>query len=114
MRIAGLIGCSLYPQIYQEAKKFGKVYNIQVCCCYGGGSKWEQSKALEGGAEIVVATPGRMIDLVKMKATTLTRVTFLVLDEADRMFDMGFGKNLVISLMRASVQSSPRCLNVVP
>lgn len=63
-----------------------------MCCCYGGGSKWEQSKALECGAEIVVATPGRMIDLVKMKATNLQRVTFLVLDEADRMFDMGFGK----------------------
>lgn len=67
------------------------MYNIQVVCCYGGGSKWEQSKALEGGAEIVVATPGRIIDLVKMKATNLKRVTFLVLDEADRMFDMGFG-----------------------
>jgi ATP-dependent RNA helicase DDX42 len=80
----------LSQQIYTEAKKFGKVYNIQVVCCYGGGSKWEQSKALEGGAEIVVATPGRMIDLVKMKATNLQRVTFLVLDEADRMFDMGF------------------------
>ncbi|XP_033219852.1 ATP-dependent RNA helicase DDX42 [Belonocnema kinseyi] len=92
----GPIGLILAPtrelsqQIYQEAKKFGKVYNIQVCCCYGGGSKWEQSKALETGAEIVVATPGRMIDLVKMKATNLKRVTFLVLDEADRMFDMGF------------------------
>ncbi|XP_058794608.1 ATP-dependent RNA helicase DDX42 [Phymastichus coffea] len=92
----GPIGLILAPtrelsqQIYQEAKKFGKVYNIRVCCCYGGGSKWEQSKALEGGAEIVVATPGRMIDLIKMKATNLTRVTFLVLDEADRMFDMGF------------------------
>lgn len=85
-----------YLQIYQEARKFGKVYNVQVCCCYGGGSKWEQSKALEGGAEIVVATPGRIIDLVKMKATNLTRVTFLVLDEADRMFDMGFGKYIVI------------------
>lgn len=78
-------------QIYTEAKRFGKVYGLQVCCCYGGGSKWEQSKALESGAEIVVATPGRMIDLVKMKATNLERVTFLVLDEADRMFDMGFG-----------------------
>ncbi|XP_066998033.1 ATP-dependent RNA helicase DDX42 [Anabrus simplex] len=92
----GPIGLILAPtrelsqQIYGEAKKFGKVYNIQVICCYGGGSKWEQSKALEGGAEIVVATPGRMIDLVKMKATNLQRVTFLVLDEADRMFDMGF------------------------
>ncbi|EEB17484.1 DEAD box ATP-dependent RNA helicase, putative [Pediculus humanus corporis] len=92
----GPIGLILAPtrelsqQIYSEAKKFGKVYNIQVICCYGGGSKWEQSKALENGAEIVVATPGRMIDLIKMKATNLKRVTFLVLDEADRMFDMGF------------------------
>lgn len=77
-------------QIYAEAKKFGKVYNINVVCCYGGGSKWEQSKALEQGAEIVVATPGRMIDMVKMKATNLRRVTYLVLDEADRMFNMGF------------------------
>ncbi|KAK0165929.1 hypothetical protein PV328_004405 [Microctonus aethiopoides] len=92
----GPIGLILAPtrelsqQIFHEAKKFGKIYNIQVCCCYGGGSKWEQSQALAGGAEIVVATPGRMIDLVKMKATNLNRVTFLVLDEADRMFDMGF------------------------
>lgn len=60
--------------------------------CYGGGNKWEQGKALEQGAEIVVATPGRMIDHIKGKATNLQRVTFLVLDEADRMFDMGFGK----------------------
>ncbi|XP_055631802.1 ATP-dependent RNA helicase DDX42 [Toxorhynchites rutilus septentrionalis] len=92
----GPIGLILAPtrelslQIYQEAKKFGKIYNISVCCCYGGGSKWEQSKALEQGAEIVVATPGRMIDMVKMKATNLKRVTYLVLDEADKMFNMGF------------------------
>ncbi|KAA0188952.1 hypothetical protein HAZT_HAZT003568 [Hyalella azteca] len=92
----GPIGLILAPtrelaqQIHVEAKKFGKVYNINVVCAYGGGSKWEQSKALEAGAELVVATPGRIIDLVKMKATNLTRVTFLVLDEADRMFDMGF------------------------
>ncbi|XP_071512810.1 ATP-dependent RNA helicase DDX42 [Panulirus ornatus] len=92
----GPIGLILAPtrelaqQIYTEARRFGKVYNIQVVCAYGGGSKWEQSKALEAGAEIVVATPGRMIDMIKMKATNLQRVTFLVLDEADRMFDMGF------------------------
>ncbi|XP_049291279.1 ATP-dependent RNA helicase DDX42 [Anopheles funestus] len=92
----GPIGLILAPtrelslQIYSEAKKFGKVYNISICCCYGGGSKWEQSKALEQGAEIVVATPGRMIDMVKIKATNLQRVTYLVLDEADKMFNMGF------------------------
>ncbi|XP_045498371.1 ATP-dependent RNA helicase DDX42 [Colias croceus] len=92
----GPIGLILAPtrelaqQIYMEAKKFGKVYNIRCVCCYGGGSKWEQTKALEGGAEIVVGTPGRVIDMIKCKATNLQRVTYLVLDEADRMFDMGF------------------------
>lgn len=49
-------------------------------------------KYISGGAEIVVGTPGRVIDLIKCKATDLKRVTYLVLDEADRMFDMGFGK----------------------
>lgn len=51
---------------------------------------WEQAKALQEGAEIVVCTPGRLIDHVKKKATSLQRVTYLVFDEADRMFDMGF------------------------
>uniref|UniRef100_A0A0M3HJC1 Helicase ATP-binding domain-containing protein n=1 Tax=Ascaris lumbricoides TaxID=6252 RepID=A0A0M3HJC1_ASCLU len=79
-------------QVYQEAKRFCKVYNIAVVCAYGGGSKWEQQNALKEGAELVVATPGRIIDLVKIEATNFTRVTFLVFDEADRMFDMGFGR----------------------
>ena len=57
---------------------------------YGGGSKWEQSKAVKEGCEVLVATPGRLIDLVRIKATNLQRVTYLVFDEADRMFDMGF------------------------
>lgn len=73
-----------------EAKKFSKAYNIRAVCCYGGGSKWEMQKDLEAGAEIVIATPGRLIDLVKCKSTNLSRVTMLVLDEADRMFAMGF------------------------
>ncbi|XP_054162662.1 ATP-dependent RNA helicase DDX42-like [Oppia nitens] len=92
----GPIGLILAPtrelaqQIYTEAKRFGKVYGINIVCAYGGGNKYEQSKDLENGAEIIVATPGRLIDLIKSKSTNLLRVTFLVLDEADRMFDMGF------------------------
>ncbi|KAG9509702.1 ATP-dependent RNA helicase DDX42, partial [Fragariocoptes setiger] len=92
----GPIGLILVPtrelalQVFSETKKFSKAYNIAVVCAYGGGSKWEQSRDCEAGAEIIVATPGRMIDLVKLKATNLRRVTYLVLDEADRMFDMGF------------------------
>jgi len=80
----------LCQQIHSECKRFGKCYNLRSVACYGGGSKWEQSKSLQNGAEIVVATPGRLIDLIKAKATNLQRVTYLVFDEADRMFDMGF------------------------
>jgi ATP-dependent RNA helicase DDX5/DBP2 len=49
-----------------------------------------QIKELRDGCEVVIATPGRLIDLVESRATSLKRVTYLVLDEADRMLDMGF------------------------
>ncbi|NXH02327.1 DDX42 helicase, partial [Loxia leucoptera] len=80
----------LCQQIHSECKRFGKAYNLRSVAVYGGGSMWEQAKALQEGAEIVVCTPGRLIDHVKKKATNLQRVTYLVFDEADRMFDMGF------------------------
>uniref|UniRef100_A0A453I8J6 RNA helicase n=1 Tax=Aegilops tauschii subsp. strangulata TaxID=200361 RepID=A0A453I8J6_AEGTS len=80
----------LAHQIYLEAKKFAKPYNLQVAAVYGGVSKFEQFKELKSGCEIVVATPGRLIDLLKMKALKMFRATYLVLDEADRMFDLGF------------------------
>lgn len=80
----------LAHQIYLEAKKFAKAYGLRVSAVYGGMSKLDQFKELKSGTEIVVATPGRLIDLLKMKALTMTRATYLVLDEADRMFDLGF------------------------
>ncbi|KAG9457854.1 hypothetical protein H6P81_002362 [Aristolochia fimbriata] len=80
----------LAHQIYLEAKKFSKSNGIRVSAVYGGMSKLEQFKELKAGCEIVVATPGRLIDMLKMKALTMLRATFLVLDEADRMFDLGF------------------------
>ncbi|KAJ3047310.1 hypothetical protein HK097_011652, partial [Rhizophlyctis rosea] len=93
----GPIGLILAPtrelasQIHTEAKKFAKCYDIRVSVVYGGASKGEQFKELRSSScEILVATPGRLIDLIKMKATNLKRVSFLVLDEADRMFDLGF------------------------
>ncbi|CAH1434185.1 unnamed protein product [Lactuca virosa] len=80
----------LAHQIYLEAKKFAKANGIRVSAVYGGMSKLEQYKELKSGCEIVVATPGRLIDMLKMKAVTMSRATYLVLDEADRMFDLGF------------------------
>ncbi|KAI8800153.1 ATP-dependent RNA helicase DDX42-like protein [Cladochytrium replicatum] len=93
----GPIGLILAPtrelvqQIYAETKKFAKAYDLRVSQVYGGASKAEQFKELRNsGVEIIVATPGRLIDMIKMKATNLRRVSFMVLDEADRMFDLGF------------------------
>jgi len=93
----GPIGLILAPtrelahQIYVETKKFAKVYNIKVAAVYGGESKADQFKELRNGyVEILVATPGRLIDMIKMKATNLRKITYLVLDEADRMLDLGF------------------------
>ncbi|CAN8314454.1 unnamed protein product [Cochlearia groenlandica] len=80
----------LAHQIFLEAKKFSKAYGLRVSAVYGGMSKHEQFRELKAGCEIVVATPGRLIDMMKMKALTMTRATYLVLDEADRMFDLGF------------------------
>ncbi|XP_022079915.1 ATP-dependent RNA helicase DDX42-like [Acanthaster planci] len=80
----------LAQQIYVEVKRFGKAYDIKAVCAYGGGNMWEQQRACQEGPEVIVCTPGRLIDLVKKKSTNLQRVTFLVFDEADRMFDMGF------------------------
>ncbi|XP_078483884.1 ATP-dependent RNA helicase DDX42-like [Ciona intestinalis] len=80
----------LCQQIYFECKRFGKVYGLRSVCCYGGGNMHEQQKGLSDGCEIVVATPGRIIDHVKKKNTNLLRATYLVFDEADRMFEMGF------------------------
>lgn len=80
----------LAQQIEKECKRFGRPFGIATVCAYGGGSKWDQSNAVKLGCEVLVCTPGRLIDLVKMKACSLDRVTYLVFDEADRCFDMGF------------------------
>ncbi|CAD6191253.1 unnamed protein product [Caenorhabditis auriculariae] len=83
----------LAMQTWKEANKFAKVLGISVVCVYGGVGISEQIADLKRGAEIIVCTPGRMIDMLAAnsgKVTNLRRVTYLVLDEADRMFDMGF------------------------
>ncbi|CAN0537161.1 unnamed protein product, partial [Laminaria digitata] len=53
-------------------------YGCKVCAVYGGAGKWEMQKALKEGPEIVVATPGRMIEMIKLKATTMQRCTMMV------------------------------------
>lgn len=77
-------------QIKVECDKFGSSSRIKNTCLYGGVPKGGQIRDLRRGCEIVIATPGRLIDLLSMGVTNLKRVTYLVMDEADRMLDMGF------------------------
>ena len=72
------------------AAALGKAVGLRVASVFGGAEKTEQFRQLKAGATVAVATPGRLLDLAKLKACTLSRVSFLVLDEADRMLDMGF------------------------
>lgn len=59
-------------------------------CVYGGGDRGAQIKNIAAGVEIIIATPGRLNDLVQAKVIDVYTITYLVLDEADRMLDMGF------------------------
>jgi len=80
----------LAVQIQEECNRFGKSSKIKNTCCYGGVPRRPQQQDLKDGVEIVIATPGRLIDFLDCGDTNLKRVTYMVLDEADRMLDMGF------------------------
>ena len=80
----------LAMQVQQQAALFGKLSGIYNTCIYGGTSSYSQKADLKKGVEIAIATPGRLLDLLQQGVTNLKRVTYLVLDEADRMLDMGF------------------------
>lgn len=83
----------LATQIHRDCKPFLKSMNLRAVCAYGGAPIKDHIAELKRGAEIVVCTPGRMIDLLAAnqgRVTNLKRVSYVVLDEADRMFDMGF------------------------
>jgi len=80
----------LAQQIEEVAVKFGAALDIKTTILFGGVPKPPQVKALKAKPELVVATPGRLMDLMQEGSVKLENVTYLVLDEADRMLDMGF------------------------
>ncbi|XP_046900174.1 probable ATP-dependent RNA helicase DDX17 isoform X1 [Hypomesus transpacificus] len=80
----------LAQQVQQVANDYGKLSRLKSTCVYGGAPKGPQIRDLERGVEICIATPGRLIDFLESGKTNLRRCTYLVLDEADRMLDMGF------------------------
>src|SRR5207244_3764633 len=80
---------------------------IKSTCVYGGAPKNAQVQASRRGVEVVVATPGRLIDMLEGNHTNCKRVTYLVLNEADRMLDMGFEPQMrkIVSQVRPDRQT---------
>ena len=84
----------LAVQVEEEALKLGKHTGIRAASFYGGVGYQQQEEALKKGVDLIIGTPGRVIDLEKSKTMKLKHIGFLVVDEADRMFDMGFYPDL--------------------
>ena len=84
----------LAVQVEEEAKKLGKNTGLKFVSIYGGVGYEEQIARLEKGVDIIIGTPGRVIDLKEQNKLDLTHVSYLAIDEADRMFDMGFYPDL--------------------
>merc|ERR1719217_1916204 len=97
----------LANQIKEECDRFGKSSKIKNTCCYGGAPRRAQQQDLRDGVEIVIATPGRLIDFLDRGDTNLKRLTYLVLDKADRMLDMGFEPQVrkIVSQVRPDRQT---------
>ncbi|CAH8830492.1 unnamed protein product [Trichobilharzia szidati] len=80
----------LAQQVDKVAEEFCRSAGFKSACLYGGSSRSGQAEALSQSPEVVIATPGRLLDFLESRHTNLRRCTYLVLDEADRMLDMGF------------------------
>lgn len=103
----------LASQIELEAQKLCNRSALRPVCVYGGAAQRAQLQQLALGVDILVATPGRLTDFVERGLVTLSAVVFLVLDEADRMLDMGFEpqiRRLVSHKQRALVAAKPAVL----
>ncbi|HWC54734.1 MAG TPA: DEAD/DEAH box helicase, partial [Chitinophagaceae bacterium] len=77
-------------QIGESIRSYGKYLNVKHQVIFGGVSQYKQVHGIRQGADIIVATPGRLLDLVQQRHISLNEIQYFVLDEADRMLDMGF------------------------
>ena len=87
-------------QIDKDARQIGAHTGLRTALIYGGVDYDKQRKMLEDGVDVIIATPGRLIDFVKQRAIELGSVEVMVMDEADRMFDLGFIKDIRFLLRR--------------
>ncbi|KAI1723807.1 DEAD/DEAH box helicase domain-containing protein [Ditylenchus destructor] len=97
----------LAMQVESVAREFGSLLGLRTACLYGGAPKPPQGQKLRMGVDICVATPGRLADFLSEGVTNLLRCSYLVLDEADRMLDMGFEPQIrkIISQIRPDRQT---------
>ncbi|MGC2129523.1 MAG: DEAD/DEAH box helicase [Candidatus Aquilonibacter sp.] len=98
----------LAMQVAEAVHKYGRPFATSVLPVYGGQSMAQQLRALRRGVDVVVATPGRALDLVRRGTLALGAVEFLVLDEADEMLDMGFAEELeaIVAALPAERQTA--------
>jgi ATP-dependent RNA helicase DDX3X len=80
----------LASQIFEEARKFAYRSWVRPCVVYGGADISAQIRQIDRGCDLLTATPGRLVDLIERGRVSLYQIRYLVLDEADRMLDMGF------------------------
>ncbi len=94
-------------QILDSFKTYGKHLRLSYTCVYGGVGQQPQVKAISGGIDVVVATPGRLLDLINQRLVSLQNLDVFVLDEADRMLDMGFIRDIrkIIAMLPAKRQN---------
>jgi ATP-dependent RNA helicase DeaD len=85
-------------QITNELKNYSKYENINVVAIYGGASITDQAKQVKRGAQIVVATPGRMQDMINRRLVDISKIEYCILDEADEMLNMGFYEDITAIL----------------
>lgn len=93
----------LVVQIEENVRAYARHLPLTVATIFGGVSEKPQIKALEQGADLVIATPGRLLDIIRGREKAFAHIEFLVLDEADRMLDMGF-----VPAIRQIVKLLPR------
>lgn len=103
----------LASQIYDEARKFAYRSMVRSCVVYGGADVGFQARDLEKGSHILVATPGRLNDLMQRGRIGLANIRYLVLDEADRMLDMGFEPQIREIVERSDMPSTGKRLTLM-
>ncbi|NNG12866.1 MAG: ATP-dependent RNA helicase RhlB [Halobacteria archaeon] len=87
-------------QIYNDAEVLGRHCGLKLCLAYGGTGYDTQREAIEAGVDVLIGTPGRLIDYFKQHIYNLKQIDAIVVDEADRMFDLGFIKDIRYMLRR--------------